>query len=282
MRIARAYNVGVDKAEQGHRQARARQNRSGASRNSGKVHAVSTRGAAQNDSRTTRRPARKPPPQESDAERVDRARQIVGTLHQLYPQAECALHHENALQLLAATILSAQCTDTRVNQVTRELFRTYRTARDFAEARPAALEAAIESTGFFRNKAKNLIGMGKTLVEKFGGQVPGTMEELLQLPGVARKTAYVVLGTWFKKNEGVVVDTHIGRLACRLQLTDNARDEKDAVRIEQDLMTLLPREEWTFVGHALIWHGRKVCAARKPKCEECALAGLCPSAGRFP
>lgn len=210
-----------------------------------------------------------------------RAGRIVAGLHGLYPEATCALNHHSALELLVATILSAQCTDVRVNIVTAELFKKYRTAADFAKAEPAALEKMIQSTGFFRNKAKNLIGMGRVLVERFGGKVPDTMEPLLELPGVARKTANVVLGTWFGKNEGVVVDTHIGRLAHRLKLTWTSRDDKDAPRIEQDLMQVLPREEWTFTGHALIWHGRKVCAARKPMCGECALAAQCPSAFTF-
>src|SRR5262249_28193172 len=153
------------------------------------------------------------------------------------------------------TILSAQCTDTRVNMVTPELFRRYKTASDFAAAEPRELERMIQSTGFFRNKAKSLIGMGKTVAENFGGKVPDTMESLLALPGVARKAANVVLGTWFGKNEGVVVDTHVGRLATRLGLTWTSRSEKDAVRIEQDLMQALPRNEWTFTSHALIWHG---------------------------
>lgn len=212
-------------------------------------------------------------------QRRARAAKIVAELKRLYPDATCALNHDSPLQLVAATILSAQCTDDRVNKVTPALFEQYPSTAHFAAADPAKLEKAIQSTGFFRNKAKSLIGMGRVACEKFDGEIPDTMEGLLELPGVARKTANVVLGTWFRKNEGVVVDTHIGRLATRMKLTWTSRDEKDAVRIEQDLMQVLPRDEWTFAGHALIWHGRKVCAARKPKCSQCTLAPHCPSAG---
>jgi endonuclease-3 len=154
-------------------------------------------------------------------------------------------------------------------------------AADYASADPGELEQAIRSTGFFRNKTKSLIGLGRVLTERFGGEVPASMEQLLELPGVARKTANVLLGTWFGKNEGVVVDTHVGRLAHRLHLTWRSRNEKDAVRIESDLMEVLPRKDWTYVGHALIWHGRKVCTARKPDCDHCLLAELCPSAYTF-
>ena len=215
---------------------------------------------------------------ESAAARQTRALEIVRRLKQEYPAAECALSHRSALQLLVATILSAQCTDERVNKVTPALFARYPDARSFAEADPAELEKLIQSTGFFRNKAKNIIGAGRVLSERFGGQVPDTMDDLLTLPGVARKTANVILGTWFGKNEGMVVDTHIGRLAHRLKLTWHSRDDKDAVKIEQDLMEIIPRDDWTDLGHALIWHGRKVCAARKPACERCGLNDLCPSA----
>jgi endonuclease-3 len=218
---------------------------------------------------------------ESAASRHARTQRIVGELHKLYSDADCALGHESALQLLVATILSAQCTDDRVNKVAPALFARYKSAADFANAKPAELEKLIQSTGFFRNKAKNIIGAGRVICEKFGGQVPSNMDDLLEIPGVARKTANVVLGTWFKKNEGVVVDTHIGRLSHRLKLSWRSRDDKDAVRIERDLMELIPREDWTFVGHALIWHGRRVCAARKPDCDRCTLADLCPSAHSF-
>lgn len=218
---------------------------------------------------------------ESVESRRARAAKIVKELHRLYPDATCALHHQSALELAVSTILSAQCTDDRVNKVTPALFERHRTAADYAAADQARLEETIRSTGFFRNKARNIIGLGRVLVERFGGKVPSTMEELLELPGVARKTANVVLGTWFDKSEGVVVDTHVGRLSHRLGLTWRSKDDKDAVRIEQDLMEVLPQAEWTFVGHALIWHGRKICSARKPDCEHCPLVELCPSAFAF-
>lgn len=210
-----------------------------------------------------------------------RTQRIIAALRTVYPEADCALRHESPLELLIATILSAQCTDTRVNMVTPGLFAKYKTAKDFAQAKPAELEKMIQSTGFFRNKTKSIIGAAKTMVEMFRGKVPDTMESLIELPGVARKTANVVLGTAFGKNEGVVVDTHIGRLAHRLKLTWRSKDDKDAVKIEQDLMEILPREEWTYVGHALILHGRQVCSARKPACERCVLAEHCPSAFTF-
>jgi endonuclease-3 len=218
---------------------------------------------------------------ESPEERSRRARTILKILHRLYPTADCALDRASALELLVATVLSAQCTDDRVNKVTPEVFKLYKTARDFANAKPAELEQLIRSTGFFRNKTKSLIGAGKSIVERYGGEVPGTMAELLEIPGVARKTANVILGTWFKKNEGVVVDTHIGRLSHRLKLTWRSRNDKDAVRIEQDLMEIIPKDEWTFVGHALISHGRQVCSARNPACDRCKLAPHCPSAFTF-
>lgn len=217
---------------------------------------------------------------ESAAGRKARAARILAALRQTYPDADCALHHRSALELLVATILSAQCTDARVNMVTPALFQRYPDAAAFAEATPEELEEAIRSTGFYRNKARSLIGMGKALRENFGGQVPAAMDELLTLPGVARKTANCVLGTWFGKNEGVVVDTHVGRVALRLRLLTNARDDKDAVRIERDLMELFPRDDWTFLSHALILHGRAICKAAKPRCAVCPLAADCPSAGK--
>jgi len=189
------------------------------------------------------------------------------------------LHHSSAFELLVATVLSAQCTDERVNMVMPELMRRYPDAAALAAAGQEELEAMIKSTGFFRNKAKSLRGIAQALCARHGGQVPDSMEALLELPGVARKTANCVLGTWFGKNEGIVVDTHVGRVALRLRLLTTARNDKDAVRIEQDLMPLFPRDFWTFLSHALIWHGRLVCTARKPKCAGCALAGDCPSAG---
>ncbi len=221
------------------------------------------------------------PARESLADRNKRAQTILAELHRLYPDADCALHHDSPLKLLVATILSAQCTDDRVNMVTPAVFKKYLTAKHFAEADQTELEKLIQSTGFFRNKAKSIIGAGRVMTERFGGRVPDTMAELLELPGVARKTANVILGTWFKKNEGFVVDTHVGRLAHRLGLSWRSRDEKDAARIEPDLMEVFPQNEWAFTGHALIWHGRKVCSARKPDCEHCALNKLCPSAFTF-
>lgn len=215
---------------------------------------------------------------ESLASRTARAEEIVRRLRGLYEEADCALKHESALQLLIATILSAQCTDERVNKVTPALFKRFPDAASLAGADPAEVEKLVQSTGFFRNKAKNIIGAARVICEQFDGSVPDTMDDLLQLPGVARKTANVVLGTWFGKNEGFVVDTHIGRLADRLHLTWRSKDSKDAVKIERDLMEVVPREAWTYLGHALIWHGRKVCGARKPDCGACVLRDLCPSA----
>jgi endonuclease III len=200
-----------------------------------------------------------------------RVRAIMQKLDEAYPDVNCALVHENAFQLLIATILSAQCTDERVNKVTRTLFAKYRTPRDFAIANPAELEMDIRPTGFFRNKTKSILGASKKIVEEFGGEVPQTMEQLLTLPGVARKTANVVLGTAFGIASGVVVDTHVTRLSGRLDLSR----ETDARKIEQDLIRIIPREKWILFSHQLIWHGRKVCQARKPRCGECNLESLC-------
>jgi endonuclease-3 len=202
-----------------------------------------------------------------------RVRKILAGLERAYPDATCALHHRNALELLVATILSAQSTDARVNMVTPALFAKYRTAADYASADPKVLEQEIRSTGFFRNKTKAIIGMAQALVERHGGRVPDTMEALVQLPGVGRKTANVVLGTWFGKNEGIVVDTHVQRIARLLGLTAERQPEK----IERDLMALVPRDQWTWFAHALILHGRRVCVARRPKCEECVVNRWCPS-----
>jgi endonuclease-3 len=201
------------------------------------------------------------------------ARKIIARLKREYPDATCALQHRNALELVVATILSAQCTDARVNIVTPHLFAKYRTAADYAAADPRVLEKEIQSTGFFRNKTKSIIGMAQALVERHGGEVPQTMEELTALPGVGRKTANVILGTWFQKNEGVVVDTHVHRLSRLLGLTR----QDDPVKIEQDLMELVPRDEWTWFSHTLIQHGRAVCIARRPRCADCVLNRLCPS-----
>jgi endonuclease-3 len=201
----------------------------------------------------------------------ERVRTILQKLDEAYPNVTCALDHHTAFQLLISTILSAQCTDERVNQVTKTLFVKYRTPKDFAYANPAELEQDIRPTGFFRNKTKSIIGAGKKIVEEFGGEVPRTMEELLTLPGVARKTANVVLGTAYGIAVGVVVDTHVIRLSNRLDLSRNS----DPKKIERDLMQVIPREKWILFSHQLIWHGRKVCQARKPKCAECNLEGLC-------
>ena len=211
---------------------------------------------------------------ESIAAKKARAAEIVRRLRAEYPDARCSLDHENAYQLLVATILSAQCTDERVNQVTPALFARYPTAEDLAAARQEELEELIRSTGFYRSKAKSLLGMANALVERHGGQVPDTMDALVELPGVGRKTANVVLGNAFGKAEGVVVDTHVTRLSNRLGLTRH----KDPVKIEADLMELVPREDWTDLAHLFIYHGRAVCKAPKPRCGECVLADLCPSA----
>src|SRR5262249_51328175 len=213
----------------------------------------------------------------SKSSTADRVKKIVRTLGRVYGDAHCALVHSSALELLVATILSAQCTDERVNLVTRELFKKYRTAKDYADADLTVLEQKIRSTGFYRNKAKSLKGAATLIVEKFGGEVPETMEELLELPGVARKTANVVLGTWFRKPTGVVVDTHVHRIARRLQLTR----QDDPKKIERDLMKLLPVGDWIDFSHRVIWHGRRICSARKPKCGECPIASECPSAGKI-
>src|SRR5205809_7557398 len=210
---------------------------------------------------------------ETEAERRARVRKIIARLEKAYPEATCALHHKSALELLVATILSAQSTDARVNMVTPALFVKYRTAQDYAAADPRVLEQEIHSTGFFRNKTKSIIGMAQALVERHGGAVPASMEELVELPGVGRKTANVVLGTAFGKNEGVVVDTHVQRLATRLGVTK----ERDPVKIERDLMALVARDKWIWFSHTLIQHGRQVCIARRLKCEECVVHRWCPS-----
>jgi len=206
----------------------------------------------------------------------ERVRQIIAGLDQLYPNATCALTHRSAWELLVATILSAQCTDVRVNMVTPVLFEKYPTVQDFAALEPEQLEPDIRSTGFFRNKSKSVVGAARKIVADFGGKVPQTMDELLSLPGVARKTANVVLGTWFKKNEGIVVDTHVTRISRRLELTR----QEDAKKIEEDLMRIIPRERWTDFSHEVIWHGRKLCVARGPKCADCALEKLCHAADK--
>src|SRR5207249_5455589 len=213
------------------------------------------------------------PGRETGAARGAPVRKVIARLEQAYPDSSCALRHNSALELLVATILSAQSTDARVNMVTPTLFAKYKTARDFAGADPRVLEQEIHSTGFFRNKTRSIVGMAEALVERHGGAVPDTMDQLVELPGVGRKTANVVLGTWFGKNEGIVVDTHVQRIATLLGLTK----EKDPVKIERDLMALVPREKWTWFSHTLILHGRRVCIARRPKCEICVVNRLCPS-----
>ncbi len=205
-----------------------------------------------------------------------KARRIVEHLRLEYPTAHCELDYRTPFELLAATILSAQCTDVRVNLVTPTLFARYPTARALSEADPAEVEDIIRSTGFFRNKTRSLIGMARALLERHGGEVPADMEALRELPGVGRKTANVVLGNAFGMNEGITVDTHVMRLAGLLGLTR----ETDPLKIERDLMKLIPREDWTLVSHLLIWHGRRVCIARRPRCEQCVLNKVCPSVRR--
>jgi len=209
--------------------------------------------------------------------RVVRGEQIYTRLEAAYPEAKCALNFETPLQLLIATILSAQSTDKTVNTVTPALFKRYKTAKDFARAKPEELEKLVHSTGFFRNKAKSVQGACRMIVEKHGGEVPKTMEELLELPGVARKTANVVLGVAFEIAAGVVVDTHVQRISGRLDLTREERPEK----IEEDLMKLFPENRWIHLSHLLIHHGRAVCDARKPKCAQCPIEDLCMSVDKI-
>jgi endonuclease-3 len=206
----------------------------------------------------------------------DRIAEILKRLDQLYPDVTCALTHTSAWELLVATILSAQSTDVNVNRVTPELFRKYPTVEAFAALTPEQLEPEVRSTGFFRNKSKSVVGAAKKVVADFGGHVPPNMPDLLTLPGVARKTANVVLGTWFKIAEGVVVDTHVMRISRRLELTTNT----DPQKIEQDLMRIIPREKWILFSHQIIWHGRKLCYARKPKCVDCPLENICHAADK--
>lgn len=211
------------------------------------------------------------------ADKKKRTAEIIKRLKKAYPDAHCALNHTTAFELLIATILSAQCTDERVNIVTADLFRKYRGPKDLIEVSQAELEKDIHSTGFFRNKAKNIKAASQRLVEVYGGEIPQTMEEILTLGGVARKTANVVLGNAFGIASGVVVDTHVGRLSQRLGLSE----QKTAEKIEQDLQGLVPKKDWVMFSHWLIYHGRQVCNARKPKCAECVLADICPSFAEF-
>lgn len=206
----------------------------------------------------------------------ERVTELLHRLQATYPNAECALHHRNAWELLVATILSAQCTDARVNVVTPELFRKYPTPKAMAEASIPALEAEIRSTGFYHNKAKSISGAAKQLVERFGGKVPKTMAELLTLPGVARKTGNVVLGVAFNLAEGIVVDTHVLRVSRRLSLTES----DDPKRVEQELIQIIPRNHWIQFSHELIYHGRQICIARKPRCIDCSVETICHSADK--
>jgi endonuclease-3 len=205
------------------------------------------------------------------AERKERVAEILRRLDQMYPAATCALHHGNPWELLVATILSAQCTDKRVNEVTPGLFAKYPTPQDFAAVRPEVLANDIRSTGFFNNKARSIVGAARKVVSEFGGKVPQTIEEMLTIPGAARKTANVVLGTAYGIASGVVVDTHVQRIAARLDLTKHT----EPVKIEQDLMKIVPREKWVLFSHQVILHGRALCQARSPKCAECGLTSIC-------
>src|SRR2546423_15208590 len=210
---------------------------------------------------------------ETKSQKKQRTEEIIRLLKRAYPDAHCALNHSNAFELLIATILSAQCTDERVNIVTANLFRKYRKPEDYLKVPATELQQDIHTTGFFRNKTKSIQGACKMLSEEFGGRVPQTMEELLKLPGVARKTANVVLGVAYGIAAGIVVDTHVSRLSQRLRLTK----QKEPGKIEQDLIQLAPRKDWIIFSHLLIWHGRKVCKARRPLCEECVVEEFCPS-----
>ena len=210
---------------------------------------------------------------ETKSQKKDRTEQIIKLLKRAHPDAHCALNHSNAFELLIATILSAQCTDERVNIVTADLFRKYRKPEDYLKVPETELQQDIRTTGFFRNKTRNIQGACKVLVEELRGEVPRTMEELLKLPGVARKTANVVLGVAYGIAAGIVVDTHVTRLSNRLGLTK----QKDAVKIENDLIELVPKKDWIIFSHLLIFHGRRICKARRPLCEECVVEKLCPS-----
>ena len=214
-------------------------------------------------------------PRETNEAKIARTRRIIAGLKKTYPNAHCELNFSNALELLIATILSAQCTDKRVNLVTADLFKKYRSAADFAQAPAEELEQAIKTTGFFRNKTKSIKAAAQSLIDCHGGQVPRTMEELVELGGVGRKTANVVLGNAFGLNSGVVVDTHVARLSKRLGLTR----QNDPEKIEAELMKLVPREQWTLFSHWLIWHGRRRCFARGPDCAHCEIKALCPRTG---
>ena len=214
-------------------------------------------------------------PRESKADRTKRTAKITAILKKQFPDARTALNWSNPLELLVATILSAQCTDVRVNIVTKDLFRKYRAATDYADASQQELEKDIRTAGLFRNKARNIRGAAARIVEDFGGEVPSSMDELLTLPGVARKTANVVLGDAFDKREGIVVDTHVMRLSGRLKLSTRKNNQGD--KLERDLIGLVPRTDWIVFAHLLVYHGRGTCTARKPNCERCPIVSLCPS-----
>ena len=216
------------------------------------------------------------PPKTYNPTAPDRISQILAALDEMYPGVTCALTHSSAWELLVATILSAQCTDVRVNMVTPIIFKKYPTPQHFAALHPEELEPDIQSTGFFRNKSKSVVGAARKIIEEFNGQVPNEMDKLLTIPGVARKTANVVLGTWFRKADGVVVDTHVHRISRRLELTK----ENNAPKIEQDLMRVIPREKWIDFSHQIIHHGRALCIARKPKCADCKLETICHAADK--
>jgi endonuclease-3 len=215
-------------------------------------------------------------PRETQSARLSRVGAIVSALQAAYPDAHCELNFSNPLELLVATILSAQCTDKQVNIVTADLFAKYRTASDYADADPEVFASDIRRIGLYRNKAKNIQAACRTLVGQYGGEVPTSMPDLVALPGVGRKTANVVLGNAFNINEGVVVDTHVARLSERLKLSS----ESDPVKIEKDLAALVPRNQWTLFSHWLIWHGRRRCSARSPDCGNCEISSLCPSVGK--
>ena len=266
--------------QEGARRPLSKQSLSKQSTKGAKSKVSESNGVQSKTSSTAKRPKsalpKKKSPSGYDPLSPERVRQIIAGLDEMYPGVTCALTHRSAWELLVATILSAQSTDVRVNMVTPELFKKYPTVQDFAALKPEQLQPDIYSTGFFRNKAKSVVGAARKIVADFGGNVPQTMEELLTLPGVARKTANVVLGTWFKKNEGVVVDTHVTRISRRLELTK----QEDPKKIEEDLMKIIPRDRWTDFSHEVIWHGRKLCMARSPKCADCKIENLCHAADK--
>jgi len=265
-----------------------RQERAGAGRQRRPVAQVGRSLGSQQGSLATGHPGGRKKPVKANATKAgkapkgynpvapERIAEILERLDARYPAATCALHHHSAWELLVATILSAQSTDARVNMVTPGLFRKYPTIQDFAALKPEQLEPDLYSTGFYRNKSKAVIGAAKKILSDFAGQVPSDMDSLLKLPGVARKTANVVLGTWFGKNEGVVVDTHVYRISHRLELSQQQAPEK----VEQDLMKAIPRDKWTLFSHQIILHGRALCVARKPKCVDCPLENLCHAADK--